>query len=107
MSAAMLRPDTETRMLLATYLHGDATLEGLKNDVMDVAARAADGLSDHPLTSEVILALYEHAFGAATEADLRDLFGDLFRASGPSGFDRRGKVRVLPPVGRAAPESLA
>ncbi len=101
----MLSPDTETRMLLATYLHGDATLEGLKNEVMNAAWRV-DSLSDHPLTSEVLLALYEHGFGAATEGDLRRLFGDLFRASGPSGFDRRGKVRLLPPVAPADRQSL-
>src|SRR3712207_3106913 len=77
--AAMLSPDVETRMLLACYLNGDATLEALKNQVMDLASRVADGLRDHPLTSEVVLALYEHGFGAATEADLRRLFGDLFR----------------------------
>jgi hypothetical protein len=94
----MLSPDTETRMLLATNLHGDNALEGLKNQVMDVAARTAGSLSDHPLTSEVVLALYEHGFGAGTEADLRRLFGDLFRAFGPSGFERRGKIRVLPSV---------
>ncbi len=93
----MLRPDVETRMLLATYLHGDATLEGLKNEVMNVAWRV-DSLSDHPLTSEVVLALYEHGFAAGTEADLRRLLGDLFRAFGPSGFERRATVRVLPPV---------
>ncbi len=101
----MLAPDTETRMLLATYLHGDATLEGLKADVMDVALRV-DSLSDHPLTSEVVLALYEHGFGAATEADLERLFADLFRASGPSGLGRRAKVLLLPPVGRADYQSL-
>jgi hypothetical protein len=95
----MLAPDTETRMLLACYLHGDATLESLKDQVTNVSSRV-DSLSDHPLTSEVLLALYEHGFGAATEADLRRLFEDLFRISGPSGLGRRGKVRLLPPVGR-------
>jgi hypothetical protein len=99
----MLSPDVETRMLLACYLNGDATFEALKNQVMDLASRVADGLRDHPLTSEVVLALYEHGFGAATEADLRRLFGDLFRAFGPSGFERRGNVQVLPPV---APQPL-
>ncbi len=82
LSAAMVAPDTETRMLLAIYLHGDATLEELKNAVRNVASRV-DSLSDHPLTSEVLLALYGHGAGAATEADLRRLFEDLFRASRP------------------------
>ncbi len=73
----MLTPDTETRMLLAIYLHGDATLGSLKNEVMNVALQVA------PLTSEVLLALREHDVGAKTEDDLRSLFEDLFRTSRP------------------------
>jgi hypothetical protein len=76
----MLAPDTETRMLLAMYLQGDATLEGLEGAVTNVASRV-DSLSEYPLTSEVLLALYGHLVGAATEADLRRRFQDLFRAS--------------------------
>ncbi len=103
----MLSPDTETRMLLACYLHGDTTLEKLKHEVMKVAWRLdRESVAEHPLTSQVILALYDDGFGARTEVQLRLLFEDLFRASGPSKLDRRGKVRLLVPLARADQQSL-
>jgi hypothetical protein len=42
----MLSPDDEARMLFATHLHGDASLEGFRNQVAKVAWRV-DSLSDH------------------------------------------------------------
>jgi hypothetical protein len=81
--AAMLTPDTETRMLIACYLHGDLSIHDLRRQIMKLAWRL-DALDDHPLTSKAILYLHDHGFSGPSTAEMTQVLADLLEEARPS-----------------------